>query len=127
MPPYGGRERGRGRRSVLAYPVVPSPDRLSDRTRWRSAGFWSADQRTVGRRLLPIDAVNEERWKSGVFDAGWRRTRHPRMGCCRTTVGCRIGTIQKSASYEISSAATRWSSALRSLAEYEKAPNTAAA
>src|SRR6266480_5421062 len=80
MPPYGGRERGRGRRSVLAYPVVPSPDRLSDRTRWRSAGFWSADQRTVGRRLLPIDAVNEERGKSGVFDAGWRRTRQPKVG-----------------------------------------------
>jgi hypothetical protein len=58
--------------------------------------------------------------------AGCARDTSPHVGCCRATFGCWIGTIKKSATYEISSAAERRSSALRQLAENKRAAKTAA-
>src|SRR5580700_12223022 len=40
--------------------------------------------------------------KSGAFGTGSWTDTSPQNGCCRATFGCRIGTIKKSATYEIS-------------------------
>ena len=37
----------------------------------------------------------------------------PQVGCCRATFGCCLGTIKKSAAYEISGAVQRHAGALR--------------
>jgi len=62
------------------------------------------------RRLFRFWADQEQ---SGAFGTGSWTDTSPHVGCCRATFGCCMGTIKKSAIYEISVASERRSSALR--------------
>jgi hypothetical protein len=89
-----------------------------------------------GDRLVDPDFAGKDRWLGSAADEALRPRRappigfwttkkravpsapgvgldtSPQNGCCRATFGCRIGTIKKSASYEISGALERRNSAL---------------
>jgi hypothetical protein len=80
------------------------------------------DRQPGGENLatgLSADArgsVNGQRWvargKSGVYDAGWGHGHVTPKRVLHSNFGRRIGTIRKSATYEISFATERRSSAL---------------
>src|SRR5438876_8409102 len=47
------------------------------------------------------------RSRCGAFGTGWGVDTPSQVGCCRATFSCCIGTIKKSAAYEISGAVQR--------------------